>query len=171
MRGALLLALALTPLGGCGQDDPLAPPDVVLGEDICDYCHMIVMDERYLAAAVDTQGMKLLFDDIGGMVLHQRDTGTEIAAWWVHDYHSQTWIDAEGATFAHCPGLMTPMGYGVVAFGEAGDAAAFADECGGDTMGFMALLAHPLSGEEGGDRSRTEGGLPKDEGEMPAHDH
>ncbi|MCH7493285.1 nitrous oxide reductase accessory protein NosL [bacterium] len=81
------------------------------------------------------------------MVLHWRQTGDEVAAWWVHDYHSRLWLRAENATFAHCRGSGTPMGFGMTAFKEAADAAAFASECGGETLAFQELLAHPLGGE------------------------
>ncbi|MCP4068002.1 MAG: hypothetical protein GY741_06945, partial [Phycisphaeraceae bacterium] len=46
------LGLSLGP-SGCGRDeDPLGPPTIHLGEDMCSICSMIISDRRYAGAIV-----------------------------------------------------------------------------------------------------------------------
>lgn len=58
------------------------------------------------------------FDDIGEMLAYQKETGDDVATWWVHDLTSGDWLKAEDAHFVIGAGVATPMGFGIVAFSD-----------------------------------------------------
>lgn len=139
---AIVLALATT---ACGPPaDPLAPPEVVYGEDVCDHCGMILSEERFAAATIveiDGRSEPRLFDDIGDMFAYHAANGDLVVQrWYVHDHDSVAWIDGATAHYVRAEGIRTPMGSGLAAFGDAERAAAFATEVGGEALMFEALV-------------------------------
>ena len=90
------------------------------------------------------------FGDIGGMLLHGTESGdlhTASGDAWVHDWESRAWLSADTAWYVVAPGLVTPMGYGVVAFAGSVAADAYAVERGGDVFSWIELFDFAL--EEG----------------------
>lgn len=142
---ALAAALGLALAGGaCGKPaDPLAPPAIVYGEDVCDECGMILSDERFAAATVvdGAAGPEpRRFDDIGDMFSYHRGHGDLVVRrWYVHDLDSLAWLDAETAHFVRGEGIRSPMGSGLAAFATAERAAAYAAEVGGAVVPFDEL--------------------------------
>ena len=140
-----LLALGLLALAaGCTARDPLAPPEIRYGEDVCAECGMIISEPRFAAGLVlgPAGGEALAFDDIGDMLAWARaHPEAEVSRWWVHDYASEAWLDARAASFVRAKALRTPMDHGLAAFAEPGAAAAMAAELGGEVLGFAALAA------------------------------
>jgi copper chaperone NosL len=112
-----VLALAL--LAGCDRDDPIAPPVVHLGEDVCDVCHMIISDARFAAAvvaSVDGRRRAFAFDDIGCVFeFEEARPNAAILATYVRDYDTREWLDADDAAFVHSRELATPMAFGLAA--------------------------------------------------------
>jgi nitrous oxide reductase accessory protein NosL len=146
--GALAALLLLLPLGlaACGPaPDPMAPPEIVYGEDVCDACGMIISEERFAAAAIVSGAdgpTARKFDDIGDMLdYHARNPEVEILRWYVHDHDSLKWLDAMTASFVRSQQLGTPMGSGIAAFADAAAAEAKAQELGTEVLGFDALLS------------------------------
>jgi len=132
-RRRLLVLAALLPLAAsaCGAaEDPLAPPDIVYGEDACAECGMILSEPRFAAASlVDDQGRVTprVFDDIGDML---RYLGARpelvVRRSYVHDLETDAWLDAETAVFVRAPDLRTPMASHLAAFADLARAEAFA---------------------------------------------
>lgn len=151
---AILLALLLAvvwALTGCGSEaDPLAPPEIRYGEDICDACQMIISDPRFAAATlveVDGATEPRRFDDIGDLLAyHREDPELVVRAWYVHDYDSEAWLDARRAHFVRAEGIRSPMGFGLAAFAEPERAEAFATEMEGEVLDFETLLGRPPGG-------------------------
>jgi len=151
MRRAGLMAAATAGLlmasavGACGRPtDPLAPPAIAYGEDVCAECGMIVSEARFAAAIVVEAEPGVtearVFDDIGEMLRHQaRQPGLVVRRWYVHDYVSLDWLDATTATFVRAGGIETPMAFGVVAFRDPARARALADEAHGEVLTFDGL--------------------------------
>lgn len=117
----LLFGLAA---GSCGGAAELSSPDLHAGADVCHRCGMMVGDARFVGALVwrDDRGhvSKVLFDDIGEMLLEEAPPGEHV--FYAHSFDGEGWIDARTATFLHSSEIMTPMATGVLAF--AGRAAA-----------------------------------------------
>lgn len=123
----LAIGFVLLALAGCRQAvDINQPPKIVYGQDACDRCQMLISEESMAAAYWTTDGEARRFDDIGGMLAYQRETGEEVAAWWVHDLTTSEWLKAGDAHFVMGAGVATPMGFDIVAFADERAAAALA---------------------------------------------
>jgi len=115
----LLLALIMLVGVGCGQSvNTDEPPKIVYGQDVCDRCTMIISEEKYAAAYWTETGEARRFDDIGGMLAHITTESEEVASYWVHDFETAEWLRAEEATYVTDGDLITPMGFGIVAFAD-----------------------------------------------------
>ncbi|HWP40838.1 MAG TPA: nitrous oxide reductase accessory protein NosL [Tepidisphaeraceae bacterium] len=151
----LLAWLALTVVTACGCSPQPAdgPPRVRYGSDECVHCGMILSEERHAAAmrVTDADGTvrDLLFDDIGDMIAYQRaHPELKVIRRYVHDYQTLQWLDALQAYYLLSEQFHTPMGSGIVAFGEESAARALAAEKGisQQILSFAALTSAVASG-------------------------
>ena len=115
------------------------PPTIRYGEDPCDECFMLINEKRFAAAYVTEQGEVRRFDDIGCMIVHMKKHADKVKKFWVVDYNSQRWLDAQRAYFVKSTQLETPMGYGVVAFQDSAMAQQFADKLKGEVWRFTQV--------------------------------
>lgn len=144
---SLLMALLVLLLAGCQTGNQADnPPEIRYGEDVCDHCNMIISEPRFAAAYAAESGETRRFDDIGEMFLYAQESGETVRGYWVHDFQSESWLKADGATFVHDPDLTTPMGWGIAAFSQAEDARAYGNQHG-DVLTFSELQEGVLSGE------------------------
>ena len=137
---ALLGALALATATACGGATADRPPEVALGQDLCDRCNMIISEARFASAYVTADGAVRRFDDIGDMLLYHADQGEEVASFWVHDYRTGEWMRAESAYYVMSEDIQTPMGHGIVALSTREEAEALAGDAGGMVMTWEELL-------------------------------
>jgi copper chaperone NosL len=138
----LLLLVMMVVVGvGCAQAVNTAePPKIVYGQDVCDRCSMIISEEKYAAAYWTEAGEARRFDDIGGMLAFITAEPEDVAAYWVHDFETAAWIRAEEATYVASGELVTPMGFGIVAFADEELAQAMASESETGTIYSFAEL-------------------------------
>jgi copper chaperone NosL len=144
-----VLVAALTGvLSACRQESSeIRPPEIVYGQDMCDVCGMLISEPQFAAALILEDGTPVRFDDLGELFHYEREhPGAEVKAWFVHDYNTEAWVNAEEAYFVMVEGFGTPMGFGIAAFEVESDAAAFAGEQGGVQITFAELKANPPSG-------------------------
>jgi len=137
----LLMIIGLLTACGSSADASPVPPQIHYGEDVCEFCGMIVSEERFAAGYLTTDGQEAIFDDIGDMVQHYLDNDGNIAAIFVHDYNDHSWIKAETAIYVKSQNLPTPMLSGIAAFAHQEQASAFADTQDGKIFNFEELLA------------------------------
>jgi copper chaperone NosL len=138
------LTIIISGMTGCRQRDPLAPPRVHYGQDICDVCGMIISDERYAAVAVarDQRGghRPLRFDDVGCLLVCESDPDhLTITARYVKDFETRQWLAIEDATFLHSRELHSPMAFGAAACAPTGAAEALRKRYGGGILTVPAL--------------------------------
>ncbi len=131
--GRLLMSLtAVFFLTACGGGTNLEePPEIRYGEDICQQCGMIINEARYAASYVTTNGVVRLFDDVGGMLIHDVKNQEDVHIYWAHDFSTEEWIRADEAAYVLNDDLATPMGWGLAAFANSADAEQFMAENGG----------------------------------------
>ena len=151
-RTALLTACfwILVP-AGCGDAPSIAPPEILLGQDVCDVCGMIISDDRYAAGLVIDRGGEYetrSFDDIGCLLMFADEhADVTVAARYVRDFRSRPWRDAETAAYLHSGHLHTPMAFGLAALATEADAHTLAGEFPGDVIGFPAVRDRFARGE------------------------
>lgn len=148
-RVLVLSTFVLLALAACGgQSDLDNPPEIMYGQDVCDDCGMIITEAKHSAAYITTGGETRRFDDIGDMIAYDRANAEDVHAFWVHDFNTEEWVKADAATFVMDPAVMTPMGWGILAFTTQADAQAHA--AGATTYSFTELLdavgSSPASG-------------------------
>lgn len=132
-----LSSLAILCLFASACSDPgdaSGPPVIVYGRDLCVECGMLITEERFAAAyRVGTEARR--FDDIGNMLLYGTKTGELPGATpdaWVHDRDTGDWVAANDAWFVIADGVVTPMGYGIVAFASQDRATEYAQDRDGE---------------------------------------
>lgn len=118
LRTSLLAALALG-LGACSRQPDLSPPQIRYGEHECDWCRMLISDERFAAALVFEDAgrvSKLAFDDINCVYNYLADRPPAVPATiYTHDFETRSWLAARAATFVRSDKLETPMASQVAA--------------------------------------------------------
>ena len=135
-----IATLILTLIAGAvGCQKSAVEPVAIAAEDICGYCRMAISEKQYAAEFVDRDGQAFKFDDIGCMIEHlkTRKNRADIAAYFVADFESRSWLKAEDAALVRSKELKTPMGFGIVAFKDREKA----DHAAGVYHGTVALFA------------------------------
>ncbi len=138
----LWLTLLLLPLLliGCGQSVDLdEPPEILYGQDVCDECSMIINEDRFATSYVTESGEIRRFDDAGGMLFYDQKHQEDVRIYWVHDFETKEWIDAEKAVFVLDDDLFTPMGWGLAPFATQKQAEKYISENGGVIADFATL--------------------------------
>ena len=116
------------------------PPELIIGQDVCDQCGMLISDDRFAAAYWTATGEARRFDDIGGMLAYYHKYGEEVASFWVHDFTTSEWLLADQATFLIDSEQQTPMGFGIIAFAGAEQAQARSEAGNGELVTFTELV-------------------------------
>ncbi len=138
----LLAAFLLLTITACASDanaDP-SPPPIHFGEDVCEFCGMIISEQGYAAGYVTADGHGHSFDDIGDMIQAQLKNPEDVSAYFANDFAGEGWIRAETAYFVYSPDLPTPMLSGIVAFASLEAAEAFAAENQGEVFSLDELF-------------------------------
>jgi len=140
----LVVSAVLTlAFGACAaRTDASTPPTLRLGEDVCTRSGMIISEPAYAAAYRTADGDERLFDDIGEMVLYNREHNEQVVAFWVHDLATHEWLRADSAHYVVSPSIHTPMDFGVAALGTEADARQQAAQVMGRVLTFEELLGH-----------------------------
>lgn len=103
-------------LAACGRAE-IAPVNIN-PEDMCSMCRMAISEKQFAAEFITQDGDVFKFDDIGCMrdYLKARADRSKIAAFFVADFNSKTWLRAESARFVKSDEFATPMGGHLAAF-------------------------------------------------------
>lgn len=136
MAVAAVGVIGLAGVAACSRG-PLQPVEIVPNEDACSLCRMAVSQLQFAAELVTSSGRAEVFDDVGCLAgwlkEHERPEGS---AAFVVDYGTGEWIRCEDASYVHSPKVPTPMGYGLLAFGDGARAEAAARALGGTVVGW-----------------------------------
>ena len=153
----LLLALLLTTACNSSTSAEPVPPTIHYGEDLCEFCNMIISEERFAAGYLTQEGEERIFDDMGGMFQHHLQEQEDVMAFFVHDYEERSWIRAEKAYYVISEELPTPMLFGIIACAELEKAELIASNSDGEVLTFDEVLAHyqeAMTSVEGGEANQ-----------------
>ena len=145
MRAVTMFTAALLALGaGCGGGvDFGTPPDLLLGQDVCEHCRMIISEARFAACGYGADGTAYRFDDVGCLVRYLDGATRPARALWIHDYTGDAWLPAREATLVVSEKIHTAMGSGIVAVAASEQADQLAKDHGGKVTTLGELLAAP----------------------------
>jgi copper chaperone NosL len=135
-RLCVALLLGALWLAGCGK--PKFEPVEIAAEDMCAFCKMAISEKRYAAEFLNSDGDVFKFDEIGCLAnqLKTRQNRRDIAAFFVVDYDSRQWVNAEQAYFVRSEEFKTPMSGHIVAFKYRSKADEAAANYHGNLLGF-----------------------------------
>jgi len=112
----LSLSLLLFLICACTNE----PKPIHFGEDDCDYCRMIISDQRYGGELMTTKGKAYKFDSVeclAAYILEQKSGSNEMRSIWTIDFNNpEKLIDASQAWYLHSDLLKSPMGLNLSAF-------------------------------------------------------
>lgn len=114
----------------------MAQRPLQVGIDRCPYCQMTAIDGRFAAQHITPLGRVYRYDAIECLVDHLNGHGPpapEIGELFAADFAASSaanahYLPVEALLFLHHPRIRTPMGGGLVAFGEAAAAERFIAE-------------------------------------------
>ncbi len=136
-RVLVLIACLLT---AC-QQAKIEPVDIA-GDDMCSHCRMAISEMRFAAEFLDGDGAVFKFDDAGCMLnyIRGRIRREDIRAIFVMDYEARRWLKADDAVYVRSERIKTPMGGGIIAFADKGQAEAAAGRYQGKLLKFDGLF-------------------------------
>jgi len=137
--GIIVLLLLLTACNSNNAEP--TPPTIHPGETICEFCGMIVSEERFAAGYVTKDGQERVFDDIADMIQFHAERHEDVPAFFVRDFENPVWIRAEKAHYVQSDNITTPMLSGIVAYESREKAEAKASESEGKLLTFEELLS------------------------------
>jgi copper chaperone NosL len=102
---------------------------------------MAISQKKYAAEIVDKDGTAFKFDDLGCMLrfVRQRALKGKVEAWFVLDYRTQQWLQAENATYVGSASIPSPMGSGLIALKNRADAEEYSQKYHGRILTFVEL--------------------------------
>lgn len=127
-------------VAGCGSN----PEPINYGHDECDFCRMLITDNRYGSELVTDKGKVFKFDEAGCMIeyamvknligdVNQKFLVTDFAA-------PETFIDANSAFYVHNEKFRSPMGSNVMAFDSEISRQKFVAESGGSLLNWIDVI-------------------------------
>ncbi|MFG0313251.1 MAG: nitrous oxide reductase accessory protein NosL [Phycisphaerales bacterium] len=139
---ACMLMAAPLLLSGCGETDPDAPPQIMLGDSICIECGMIVSDERFGTATIvegDRGSQALIFDDYNCQRNFElKHPELEIMTRWSRDYETLEWFHTGDGWFVESVQIRSPMASNLAGFAALERAETYSDTVEGRVIRFGA---------------------------------
>lgn len=107
------MALLLAGVSACD----IEPAPIQYGTDFCDFCKMTIVDKRYAAELVNTNGKPYKFDAIECMLRYAADSNQQFDLWLVNTYDKPGQLaDASGVHYLISEQLPSPMRGDINAF-------------------------------------------------------
>ena len=134
-----LLVLASLALFGCQK--PLKAVDIGK-DDLCTSCRDMIVEKHYAAEFITKDGFVRKFDDISCMIQHAKTKVKKdsIAAFFIADFPSQQWVNAQEAKYVRSDKFKTPKDGGILAFKDATKAQALATQYQAQLLNFDELM-------------------------------
>ena len=136
----VILLFSLLIFASCGSD----PEPINYGVDECEFCRMLITDNKYGAELVTDKGKIYKFDSIECLVdftLAKNLTGDQTQTLLITDFSSPgNFVDARSAYYVRNNEFRSPMGLNVMAFGENTLMLKFVSENGGDVLSWVELI-------------------------------
>ncbi len=98
------------------------PDPIHFGEDECDYCRMMISDQRYGGELITTKGKIYKYDSVeclAAYIVEQKNGFNDLHSIWTIDFNNpKEFIDASQAWYLYSDLLKSPMGLNLSAFSD-----------------------------------------------------
>jgi copper chaperone NosL len=135
-----LLLFILLILNACSK----SPEEINYGEDECEYCKMLITDNKYGAEIITDKGKTYKFDSIEcliGFASVKNLLGGETQNLLVSDFSNPgNFTDARNAHYVQNDNYRSPMGLNVSAFGDKSKSDKFISDNGGQNLGWLDVI-------------------------------
>jgi copper chaperone NosL len=117
MRIISLLSILIF-LSACtnSQGWPPKPANIHLGKDSCAKCKMIISQTQYGGQIQEKDQPAEFFDDLGCLLAQRSRGNSTTRIIYVRSFPNGNWLKEDQAFYAVSKEIMSPMGYGIVAF-------------------------------------------------------
>ncbi|MEO0197509.1 MAG: nitrous oxide reductase accessory protein NosL [candidate division WOR-3 bacterium] len=93
------------------------PEPIKVGEDICSYCKMVIMDKKFSAEIITKKGKVYKFDAIECMIAYYNENEEDIEKTYVTNFlNPDEFLDAKTAIYLRTPHIKSPMGMNLSAY-------------------------------------------------------
>lgn len=155
-RRPLFAICTVLSLAACEGHELAGPPALRLGRDQCAGCGMIISDGKCAGALLIESGGRrehVVFDDLGCMLSFEAEHAAEsrVIDRFARDHSSEAWLPASTASFldAGQGRVPTPMGSGIIAFGDRAAAQLAQKTSGGEVLNYAGLAARRAQQSQG----------------------
>ena len=153
-----LSGLILLAIWGCGAP---APKDIRYAEELCDYCHMTIIDPMFAGQLVTRTGRVYVFDDFAGLAAFLRDERVppvDVHGLWAKLYlQPDRRIEVQQAVFLRSDRLRSPMSSGIAAFATSAEADSLRSIIGGELLDWDGVLRQTTHQADSGSRKPSVG--------------
>lgn len=141
-----LLIIILAVSMGCQVE----PEPIRYGSDVCQYCHMTIVDRQHAAELVTRKGRVAKFDAIECMINQLKtEDENDFELFLIADYSQPgVLVDATSATYVISPAIPSPMGAFLSGFAGKDSAQNFINLNGGQMYNWSELKTY-FSGTDG----------------------
>jgi copper chaperone NosL len=118
----------------------VGPRPITFGRDTCARCRMHLSQPGFGGELRDHRGALTTYDDIGCLLLAMVAMRREVPGAWVEDHAGGGLVPLLSAVLVRGEQIVTPMGFGIVAFADADAARRFVAARGGRVLAVEELL-------------------------------
>lgn len=138
LKALLFIVFTAVSIESCNNETP----KINFGKDMCAFCKMTVIDEKFGALLINNKGKTLCFDCSECMVNYMKmDKDFHPEKILTIDYcNPRILIDAEKAHYLHGENIKSPMGGNIAAFKTREDAERFQKTLQGDLILWNKVL-------------------------------
>lgn len=134
------LFIFLLLLVSCGGE----PEPINYGHDECEYCRMLITDDKYGAELITDKGKVYKFDSIECLInyaLVENLIGNNEVTMLVDDFSNPgNFTDARTAFYLHNDEFRSPMGLNVMAFSDESKLSNFRSKNGGSSLSWIDVI-------------------------------
>ncbi len=120
------------------------PEPIDYGNDECEYCRMLITDDKYGAELINDKGKIYKFDSIECLInyaLVENLIGNNEMTMLVNDFSNPAdFTDARRAFYVKNDNFRSPMGLNVMAFGDDNERKTFESENGGNVLNWIDVI-------------------------------
>lgn len=129
---------------GCSEQ---GPKKIKSGSDVCAFCQMTIVDERFSAQLITTKNKTYLFDDIrclNNFIQAKEITAGNTKQIYVANFQTPgNYLEVQNAYFMHSPEFHSPMGGNFAAFPSTATRNDAISEMGGEILQLEQVVIYP----------------------------